>query len=79
MKEKMPLTTEQCRKQLEEIAKEMNFPIEDHHVGIEWCNRGGYFNDKIFVELIAPLYFPSPKFRIEWNEKTKCHVARPNL
>ena len=57
----------------------MGLPIENPYVGIEWCNRGGYFNDEIFVELIAPLYFPYPKFRIEWNEEMKCHVAISNL
>lgn len=78
MKENYP-TTEQCRKELEEVAKEMGLPIENPYVGTEWCNRGGYFNDEIFVELIAPLYFPYPKFRIEWNEEMKCHVAISNL
>lgn len=72
-------TTEQCRKQLEEVAKEMKLPIEDRKVVVEWCKRGGYFNDKIFVELIAPLYYPAPKFRIEWNEELGHYTIIKNL
>lgn len=75
MKEKIPPTTEQCRKQLEEIAKEMNLPIEDIRVYRQWGKRGGFFNDETFVKLIAPLYCPSSKFKIEWNEKLGVHVA----
>ncbi|MBS6224174.1 hypothetical protein [Parabacteroides johnsonii] len=75
MKEKIPPTTEQCRKQLEEIAKEMNLPIEDIRVYRQWGKRGGFFNDETFVKLIAPLYCPSSKFKIEWNEELGVHVA----
>lgn len=57
----------------------MELPIEDCRVVVEWCKRGGCYNDKIFVELIAPLYWPSPKFRIEWNEEFQQHVAVKNL
>lgn len=57
----------------------MKLPIEDCRVAVEWCKQGGRFNDKIFVELIAPLYFPAPKFRIEWNEEFQQHVAVKNL
>lgn len=69
-------TAEQCRLELEEIAKEMNLPIEDNKVVHEWCKRGGRFDDEIFVKLIAPLYFPSPKFKVEWNEEMQWHTAR---
>lgn len=69
-------TAEQCRLELEKIAKEMNLPIEDNKVVLEWGKRGGKFNDDVFVKLIAPLYFPSPKFKIEWNEEMQWHTAR---
>lgn len=78
MKEKIPPTTEQCRKQLEEIAKEMNLPIKDIRVYRQWGKRGGFFNDETFVKLIASLYCPSSKFKIEWNEELGVHVAVRN-
>lgn len=62
------LTTEKCRAELEKIASELKLPIENPGVIIEWGKRGGRYNDKIFVELIAPLYFPTPDFDIIINE-----------
>ena len=50
------------RKELEEIAK-------------EWCRQGGRYDDELFVNLIAPLYRPAPKWKIVWNEEFKQHIA----
>lgn len=58
------MTAEKVRLELENIAKELNLALENPQVPIEWCKRGGWYNDEIFVELIAPLYFPSPKYKI---------------
>ena len=64
----MEQTVEQVQAELEAIAKELNLPLEDPKVPIEWCKRGGWYNDEIFEKVIAPLYFPSPKFKIVKNE-----------
>ena len=50
MKEKIPPTTEQCRKQLEEIAKEMSLPIEDIRVYRQW--GGGKEEDFLMTKLL---------------------------
>jgi len=63
------------RKELEEIAKELNLPIEHIEVAKEWCRQGGRYDDEIFVNLIAPLYRPAPKWKIVWNEEFKQHIA----
>lgn len=61
-------SVENIRTELEEVAKELGLPLEDPKVPVEWCKRGGWYNDEIFVKVIAPLYFPSPKFKIIKNE-----------
>lgn len=50
-------TVEKCKTELEEIAKEMGLPIEDPKVPVEWCKRGGWYDDEVAEKLITPLYF----------------------
>ena len=63
------------RKELEEVAKELGLPIEEPKVVLEWCKQGGRYNDELFVELIGPLYWPAPKYKIVWNEEVKQLIA----
>ena len=67
------------RKELEDIANELKLPIENNQVIVEWCKRGGRFDDELFVNLIAQLYFPSPKWKIVWNEELGLHSAILNI
>ena len=71
-------TTSKVRKELEQLAKKMELPIENPKVFIKWGENGGFYNDIIFVELIGPLYFPAPKYKIVWNEEFKQHIAIVN-
>lgn len=61
--------------ELEEVAKELNRPIEDIQVVIEWCRQGGRYDDELFVNLIAPLYRPAPKWKIVFDKETGQHIA----
>lgn len=61
-------SVENIRTELEEVAKELGLPLEDPKVPVEWCKRGGWYNDEIAEKLILPLYFPAPKFKILKNE-----------
>lgn len=42
--------------QLHSLANEMNLPIENRMVVIEWCRRGNSFNDEIEEKVISLLY-----------------------
>lgn len=48
-------TVEKCKAELETIAKEMGLPIEDPKVLVEWCKRGGWYDDEVAEKLITPL------------------------
>lgn len=63
------------RKELEEVAKELELPLENSQVLLEWCKQGGRYDDKLFVELIGPIYFPVPNYEIIWNKEVKQHIA----
>lgn len=52
------MTVEKVRLELKNIAKELNLALENPQVLVEWCKRGGWYNDEIFDALIGPLYFP---------------------
>lgn len=78
-KQNINTIVKRVRTELGVVAKEMNLPIEDKKVAVEWCKRGGRFNDEIFVNLIAPLYFPAPKWKIVWNEELGLHTAILNI
>lgn len=40
-------TVENCKSELEEVAKELGLPLEDPKVPVEWCKRGGWYNDEV--------------------------------
>ena len=61
-------TVENCKSELEEVAKELCLPLEDPKVPVEWCKRGGWYNDEVAEKLILPLYFPKPEFEIVKDE-----------
>ena len=63
------------RKELQEVANELGLPIEDIEVDKDWCRQGGRYYDELFVNLIAPLYRPAPKWKIVWNEEFRQHIA----
>jgi len=65
---KKELTVENVLFELKDIAKELRLELENEKVILEYGKRGGKYNDEIFVELIAPLYFPSPMYKIVINE-----------
>lgn len=69
---------DRVRKELQKVADELGLPITDNEVPAEWCKQGGRLDDELFVNLFAPLYFPAPKYKLEWDEEMKCHVAVPN-
>lgn len=71
------ITVEIIERQLKEIAKELDTPLRDPQVLLAWGKRGGWYNDDIFVNLIAPLYFPSPLFKLIVNEDGQ-HAAIEN-
>lgn len=71
----MEQTVEKVRKELEEIAKELSLKVENPKVIVEWGKRGGWYNDEIAENLILPLYFPEPKFKIMKDEKG-CPLAK---
>ena len=50
-------TVEIWKSELQSVAKEMGLPIEDPKVPIEWCKRGGWYDDVVAEKLIKPLYF----------------------
>ena len=54
-------TVENIKTELEKVAKELGLPLEDPKVPVEWCKRGGWYNDKIAEKLILPLYFKKNK------------------
>lgn len=56
-------TVENIKAELEKVAKELGLPLEDPKVPVEWCKRGGWYNDEIFEKVIAPLYFTHPSFK----------------
>lgn len=62
------MTVGKVELELKNIAKELNLALENPKVPVEWCKRGGSYNDEIFVKLIAPLYFPSPEYEIVIND-----------
>lgn len=48
----------EVRETLQKIADELGLPIEHPDVGTTWSARGFVCNDKIWDEVIRPLYFP---------------------
>lgn len=49
-------TVEGCKAELEAVAKDLGLPLEDPKVPVEWCKRGGWY-DEVAEKLITPLYF----------------------
>ena len=49
-------TVEGCKAELEAVAKDLGLPLEDPKVPVEWCKRGGWYDDEVAEKLITPLY-----------------------
>lgn len=66
------------RKELEEVAKELELPLNNKQVLVEWCKQGGRFDDELEEKLIIPLYWPAPKYKRVWDEKCKVYYYTLN-
>lgn len=51
-------TKEKIEAELKQVAKELKLDFNDPLVLLRWQNDGGIYSDQVFVDLIAPTYFP---------------------